>query len=172
LLHSQYALIKKVSFRYQIYKVTDCYSKIEGKGVIPLLADRLTQLRKENKKTQQQVADYLKITRPAYTAYERGTRQPDYDTLKKIADFFVVSVDYLLGRTDNPNGTPEHDDKKAKEEYDPLAEINKLVEKYGIEQMGFFDIEKWKKLGPEDIKMLEKQFKLIVDMAEEREKKD
>lgn len=64
------------------------------------LGNRLKALRGE--RTQQQLADYLGITRPAYTAYERGTRQPDYETLQKLADFFDVSIDYLLGRTDKP----------------------------------------------------------------------
>jgi HTH-type transcriptional regulator, competence development regulator len=137
-----------------------------------MLGERIAKLRKEHKLSQYDLAERLGYSRGKLSNYEQGSRQPDYDTLKKIADFFEVSVDYLLGRTDNPNGTSEHDDKKDKEKYDPLAEINKLVEKYGIEQMGFFDIEKWKKLGPEDIKMLEKQFKLIVDMAEERNEKN
>ncbi|RJS60153.1 helix-turn-helix transcriptional regulator [Bacillus sp. PK3_68] len=68
-----------------------------------MLPERLIKLRKENKKTQQQIADFLGITRPAYTAYERGTRQPDYETLRKIADYYMVSTDYLLGRSDNPD---------------------------------------------------------------------
>jgi len=42
----------------------------------------------------------LGITRPAYTAYEMGKRQPDYETLIKLADYFNVTVDYLLGRTE------------------------------------------------------------------------
>lgn len=67
-----------------------------------MLADRLRLLRSQENKTQQQVADYLGITRPAYTAYEKGNRTPDYDLLTKIADYFGVSTDYLLGRTDIP----------------------------------------------------------------------
>ncbi|GMG71776.1 helix-turn-helix transcriptional regulator [Priestia megaterium] len=74
---------------------------------------RLTYLRKKKNVTQQKVADYLGITRPAYTAYEQGKRQPDYETLTKIADFFDVTVDYLIGRTDDPQGDSikEDDDK-------------------------------------------------------------
>lgn len=67
-----------------------------------MLSERLIKQRKKKKKTQQEMADYLGITRPAYTAYERGNRQPDYETLQKLADFFDVSLDYLLGRTDDP----------------------------------------------------------------------
>jgi HTH-type transcriptional regulator, competence development regulator len=148
-----------------------------------MLAERLLELRKENKKTQQQVADYLKITRPAYTAYERGTRHPDYETLEKIADFFSVTTDYLLGRTDTvltadhlkriSNNTDEPgmiNKIKLTEEEHSLLKVHELAEKYGIEDMGFFDIEEWKNLSPHDIKMIEEHFKMIVKLAKERNK--
>lgn len=66
-----------------------------------MLGVRLKYLRKSNNKTQQDIADILGITRPAYTAYEQGKRNPDYEILEKIADYYNVSTDYLLGRTDN-----------------------------------------------------------------------
>ncbi|PIJ95604.1 helix-turn-helix domain-containing protein [Lysinibacillus sphaericus] len=64
-----------------------------------MLDIRLKQLRKSRNKTQQEVADYIGITRPAYTAYEQGVRNPDYETLLKVADYYSVTTDYLLGRT-------------------------------------------------------------------------
>lgn len=69
-----------------------------------LFPDRIAIARKNKKMTQEDVAGLLKITRPAYTAYESGRRQPDYETLIKLANLFGVSTDYLLGRTDNPEG--------------------------------------------------------------------
>ncbi|MGE7841397.1 helix-turn-helix domain-containing protein [Lysinibacillus sp. NPDC093712] len=66
-----------------------------------MLGVRLKYLRKSDNKTQQDIADILGITRPAYTAYEQGKRNPDYEILEKIADYYNVSIDYLLGRTDN-----------------------------------------------------------------------
>lgn len=66
-----------------------------------MFPDRLTKLRIEHKKTHQEMADLLGITRPAYTAYENGKRRPDYDTLIKLANYFDETVDYLLGNTDN-----------------------------------------------------------------------
>jgi len=68
-----------------------------------MFADRLSQLRKSKKKTQQEMADFLGITRPAYTAYESGSRKPDYSTLEKLADYFETTTDYLLARTDDPS---------------------------------------------------------------------
>lgn len=67
-----------------------------------MLSARLSYLRKISKKTQEDMANLLGITRPAYTAYESGRRQPDYETLQKLADFFGTTTDYLLGRSDDP----------------------------------------------------------------------
>lgn len=62
----------------------------------------LKQLRKEQKKTQAQMSKILGISQQAYATYEIGTRIPPADMLQKIADYFDVSVDYLLGRTEIP----------------------------------------------------------------------
>ncbi len=63
----------------------------------------LSNLRKEKKLLQKDVANYLKVSTSSYGFYEQGKRDPDYETLTKIADFFNVSIDYLLGRTDFKN---------------------------------------------------------------------
>lgn len=60
----------------------------------------LKQLRKDRGLTQTEVANYLKITVSAYGNYELGQRSPTPETLLKLADFFGVTVDYLLGRED------------------------------------------------------------------------
>lgn len=60
--------------------------------------EKLKQLRKERKIKQQEIADFLKISRQAYSHYENEQRQPTPETLDKLADYFNVSVDYLLGR--------------------------------------------------------------------------
>lgn len=65
--------------------------------------ERLKILRKNKKCNQQDVANYLGISYQAYAHYENGRRQPDPETLSKIADYFDVTVDYLLGRTDSPD---------------------------------------------------------------------
>lgn len=74
-----------------------------------MLSVRLASLRKAKKITQQDVADYLGLTRPAYTAYERGNRQPDYSILQKLADYYDVSTDYLLGHSDHPRMTADEE---------------------------------------------------------------
>jgi transcriptional regulator with XRE-family HTH domain len=58
----------------------------------------IKKLREENNLSQKDIAEYLGITRQAVAAYELAKREPDYEVLKKLADYFGVSVDYLLGR--------------------------------------------------------------------------
>lgn len=87
--------------------------------VITLFSDRLIEARKKMNYTQQRVADHLGITRPAYTAYERGSRQPDYDTLKKLSDLFEVSIDYLITGSEKSNSP----DEMWKEFLDPKKRI-------------------------------------------------
>lgn len=71
--------------------------------------ERLKQLRKDKKLTQDKVASILGISRAAYNAYELGTRQPDPNMLKALGDLYEVSVDYLLGRTDELSLTKKPD---------------------------------------------------------------
>lgn len=64
---------------------------------------RLKELRKKRGISQIRLALDLNTTQNSISRYETGERQADYDMLIAIADYFGVSIDYLLGRTDNPN---------------------------------------------------------------------
>ena len=64
--------------------------------------DRLKNLRKENCYKQIEMADVLKIGRTTYAKYETGDIQPPVDQIIKISDFFGVSTDWLLNKTDDP----------------------------------------------------------------------
>ena len=61
--------------------------------------NRLKYLREENGKTQSEVAKYLGITAPSYTMIENEQRRLTAKTLEKLAEYFNVSTDYILGRT-------------------------------------------------------------------------
>ena len=63
---------------------------------------RLKELRKARGLTQQRLAIELNMNQNSISRYETGERQADYRTLILFADFFDVSVDYLLERTNNP----------------------------------------------------------------------
>ena len=56
----------------------------------------LKELREQNHVTQNQLASHLKLTRSTIVGYETKGKQPDYERLLQIADYFHVSVDYLL----------------------------------------------------------------------------
>ncbi|MBQ9756081.1 MAG: helix-turn-helix transcriptional regulator [Clostridia bacterium] len=60
-------------------------------------ANRLRALRKERNLTQLQLAKMLNVSINSYSQYELGNTEPKYENLKKLADFFCVSIDYLLG---------------------------------------------------------------------------
>ena len=68
-----------------------------------IFRDRLRKLRTERGVTQKQVAEDIGITEVGYRNYEKGHRKPTFAILPIIADFFNVSLDYLVGRTDNPS---------------------------------------------------------------------
>ena len=60
---------------------------------------RIRDLREDRDLKQKQVADYLLCDQSLYSKYERGERPLSLDYADKLADFYGVSVDYLLGRT-------------------------------------------------------------------------
>lgn len=62
---------------------------------------RLRQLREQKGyQTQQSLADALGVAQSTVANWEAGRREPNYETTARLADFFRVSVDYLMGRTD------------------------------------------------------------------------
>lgn len=65
--------------------------------------DRIRLLRKAKGLSQFEVAKAINVTKNAITNYEAGVREPDYDTLIKLAEFFGETSDYLLGLTDENN---------------------------------------------------------------------
>lgn len=70
-----------------------------------MFADRLKILRRGAKLTQKEFAQAINVAVGTVGMWEIGKREPDFNTTSRIADFFDVSVDYLLGRED-PKETP------------------------------------------------------------------
>ena len=68
--------------------------------------ERIKALREDRDLTQQAVAEYLQITRRAYSNYENGIREIPLEELKKLADLYDTSLDYLLERTDEKKRYP------------------------------------------------------------------
>lgn len=79
--------------------------------------DRIAEARERKGLTQEKLAQRIEVSRAALSHYEKSRRQPDIDTLVKIAAELGVSVDYLLGLTNDPNpyGPDEPTEKDLEE---------------------------------------------------------
>ncbi len=94
---------------------------------------RLTNLRQELKLTQKELAEKFNISPSSIGMFEQNRRSPDTELLNQFANFFVVSVDYLLGRTDIRNLSQSKVETKAYHNLDIAGlpdEAIKQVEDY------------------------------------------
>jgi transcriptional regulator with XRE-family HTH domain len=71
------------------------------------LGDKIIRLRQDKDITQKELAKLLHIDQSMISYYEKNKKRPSYEVLAKIADIFDVSVDYLLGRTNDPRPVNE-----------------------------------------------------------------
>jgi len=94
-------------------------------GANGMLPERLRELRIEAGLSQEQLAGILSLHKSTISLYENGRREPDAETMQRIAAHFRVSVDYLLGRTDvrqhNEAGHPTSDASRMPSELAGLA---------------------------------------------------
>lgn len=66
-----------------------------------MVFENIRNLREDNDKKQQELADYLNVKQTTYSKYELGKINIPIEVFLKLADYYDVSVDYLLGRTRN-----------------------------------------------------------------------
>ena len=110
------------------------------------LGERLRGLRESVKLSQVKMAELLGVKQSSINRYEQGQSAPSLETLVKYADYFDVSLDYLLARTDNPQGKLyEHRPKIApgSEEmkqfiemcFDPQSPLNEKLKQTLLEMM-------------------------------------
>lgn len=130
-----------------------------------MLPERLKEQRLLHKLTQQQVADKIGITRPAYTAYESGNRQPDYELLKQLANMFDVSTDYLIGKSDKP-----HYYSLTKKDYKGIDEMLHDT-MAGITGPGPNFFQNGAEVSDEDKRLLEASLRQTITLAKELSKK-
>lgn len=72
--------------------------------------ERLRFLRQKKGITQKEIADSLGIANSSYSLYEKGAREPNFEMLEKIAKYFNVSIDYLLGTEIKYEATSNYED--------------------------------------------------------------
>ncbi len=69
---------------------------------MPTLSERLIELKESKNLLQKDIAKSINLSLRSYQRYEYGEREPTSSILIKIADYFNVSLDYLVGRSDDP----------------------------------------------------------------------
>ena len=99
---SKLAELYGVSIDYLMGKADDAPGQEpeDAKHPTRLDTDRLRRLRTERMLTQAALGEELGLSEPTVCMYERGEREPSFNTLCRLADFFGVTTDYLLGRSD------------------------------------------------------------------------
>lgn len=125
----------------------------------------LKQLRKAKGLTQDELAKILKVSRSAIGMYENGSREPAYETLEIIADFFNVDIDYLLGRTNKTTILPENY-LTPKDDHDIsaiLANTEELLQQDGL----MFD---GKPASQESIDSILSAMKIGMELAKKKNK--
>ncbi|WP_405101873.1 helix-turn-helix domain-containing protein [Oceanobacillus sp. FSL H7-0719] len=128
-----------------------------------MFPERLRYARKLRGYSQEELAKKINSTKSTISNYENEYSSPSNEILKNLADILHTSTDFLLGRSDNINESEENS-------LVSMEQINQFLKKYKIDQSGFFDIEKWKAMGPEEFQQLESYFQFIVSEAEEKNK--
>lgn len=123
-----------------------------------MLNKRLEELRKKMKMTKKEVAELLKIDQSTYGKYELGKRQPDSEMLKKLAEIFDCTTDYLLGLSNIRN--PADEIAEAVKDDPELADFwNVLREREDLKLL----FKQTKKLEPKEIQQIIRIIKAIED---------
>ncbi len=118
----------------------------------------LKELRTDKGLNQEDLANMLNVKRQTYSAWERGISSPDIETLSFLADFYSVSTDYLLGRTDTRN-TSDEISNAVEDDPELLDFWNELKEREDLQLL----FKQTKSLSPKDIKQIIRIIKAIED---------
>jgi len=93
--------------------------------------ERLIEVRNEKGITQEELSNYLNVSRSTIAGYETGKRKPEYETLQKLANYFNVSLDYLLGSSNERSSADKiknaiSDDKELQETWEQISQRENL----------------------------------------------
>lgn len=104
------------------------YRKHFIKGGFNIDQEKIKELRKNNKITQEQLGNAIGVSKMAISYFEKGKKSPGRESLEKIADYFGVTTDYLLGRSEDPELNEEENKIVTEEGKNILALIENLPE--------------------------------------------
>lgn len=125
-------------------------------------SQRLRKLRKKNNMTQKDLADHIGVDRATIAGYETKGKEPAYEKLEKLANFFNVSIDYLLGRSEESQSANEI--KKAISDDPELVSAWEEISKREDLQLLF---KQTKDLDESSIKQVIRIIKAIEEEEEE-----
>ncbi|AIF44536.1 helix-turn-helix domain-containing protein [Virgibacillus sp. SK37] len=121
------------------------------------LGQRLENLRERSDYKQKEISALLGFTTNVYGMYEREERAPSLDTLVELADFFHVSVDYLLrGKEFDPS-------EELPTEMLDLKRLLKIYRKKGIKKPSILRVEDFTSLSASDLAFLDNIIKLYLE---------
>ena len=134
---------------FHIDKITLFIYNVSAKEVLlmQILAERIKTLREGMKMSQLKVANLVGTTQTSINRYEKEVGLPPHKTLLWYADYFDVSMDYIYGRTDNPQGKLYEYKPKVIEDneemrlfvemcFDPNSSMNDKLKQTIIEMLG------------------------------------
>lgn len=126
----------------------------------------IRKLRNDRELTIRQLELYSGVSNSYLSQLENGKRgTPSPEIIKKLAKGLKIPYNNLLEKAG-------YLDEPESDEYDPLAEIQKITDDLGIEDLAFYDIEKWKNFTPEDVEEIRNHFEYIAHRAKLRKKND
>ncbi len=113
-------------------------------------ADRLKELRKERNITQVQLAQALEVSKGTVAMWETGKREPGFETLCTLSEFFDRRIDYILGRTEDTSAV-----NATEEDYEELGRIE-VAESFYETVMAYFALDAYGKDAVESLIKAEK----------------
>ncbi|MGU3355424.1 helix-turn-helix domain-containing protein [Bacillus wiedmannii] len=93
-----------------------------------MIGEKIKELRKNSKITQEQLGNAIGVSKMAISYFEKGKKAPGRETLEKIADYFNVTTDYLLGRSEDPELNEEENKTVTEEGKNIMTLIESLPE--------------------------------------------
>jgi len=111
------------------------------------------------------MADYLGISRQGYAKYENGQSESDHETIKKLASYFDVTTDYLLGHSDDsisPDNLPK---LNRKDEKDIAKDLEKIIDNISTDGYAHFDGRSIEDLDEDDKELLKASLENSMRLA-------
>ncbi|MFI8680440.1 helix-turn-helix domain-containing protein [Bacillus thuringiensis] len=93
-----------------------------------MIGEKIKELRKNSKITQERLGNAIGVSKMAISYFEKGKKSPGRESLEKIADYFGVTTDYLLGRSEDPELNEEEDTVVSEEGKNIMSLIESLPE--------------------------------------------